>query len=91
MGPGALHHRPGLGQQGIVHGVDQDDLFQIRKQRHQLSLNEGFVGHGGGGAAGALTQHPQAEDAVLADTTDKNLEQSLALLTQIAKERLEHG
>ena len=33
----------------------------------------------------------QAEDAVLADTTDKNLEQSLALLTQIAKERLEHG
>ena len=33
----------------------------------------------------------QAEDAVLADTTDKDLEQSLALLTQIAKERLEHG
>ena len=65
MGPGAVHHRPGLGQQGIVHGVDQDDLFQIWKQRHQLSLNEGFVGHGGGGAAGALTQHPQAEDAVL--------------------------
>ena len=33
----------------------------------------------------------RAEDAVLADTTDKDLEQSLALLTQIAKERLEHG
>ena len=33
----------------------------------------------------------QAEDAALADTSDKNLEQSLALLTQIAKERLEHG
>ena len=33
----------------------------------------------------------QAEDAVLADTSEKDLEQSLALLTQIAKERLEHG
>ena len=33
----------------------------------------------------------QAEDAVLADTSDKDLEQSLALLTTIAKERLEHG
>lgn len=33
----------------------------------------------------------QAEDSIVADTTDKNLEQSLALLTQIAKERLEHG
>ncbi|WP_297208930.1 (d)CMP kinase [uncultured Flavonifractor sp.] len=31
----------------------------------------------------------QAEDAVLADTTDKDLEQSLALLIQIAKERLQ--
>ncbi len=30
----------------------------------------------------------QAEDAVLADTTEKDLEQSLALLTQIAKEHL---
>ena len=33
----------------------------------------------------------QAEDAVLVDTSEKDLEQSLALLTQIAKERLEHG
>lgn len=31
----------------------------------------------------------QAEDAVLADTTDKDLEQSLTLLIQIAKERLQ--
>ena len=31
----------------------------------------------------------QAEDAVLADTTDKNLEQSLTLLIQIAKGRLQ--
>ena len=30
----------------------------------------------------------QAEDAVLADTTEKDLEQSLALLTQIVKEHL---
>ena len=33
----------------------------------------------------------QAEDAALADTTGMDLEESLALLTQIAKERLEHG
>ena len=33
----------------------------------------------------------QAEDAVLADTTDKDLEQSLALLKLIAKEHLAHG
>lgn len=31
----------------------------------------------------------QAEDAVLADTTDKDLEQSLTLLTEIVKERLQ--
>ena len=87
MGPGALHHRPGLGQQGIVHGVDQDDLFQIWKQRHQLSLNEGFVGHGGGGAAGALTQHPQAEDAVLLDTTELDFDGSRQALLKIIRER----
>ena len=49
----------------VVNGVDQNDLFQIGDERLELALDQGFVGHGGGGTAGTLAQHPQAEDAVL--------------------------
>ena len=64
-GPGPGHKRPGLGQQGRVNGVDQDDLLQIGEQGHELALDQGLVGHGGGGTAGALAPHPQPENTVL--------------------------